>query len=341
MYDLVIVTHLPSFYKVRLYNEISKKLKVFVIFVGKSSVQRTTDFLEFDTEFDSITLSPGAFETRKILSSFLCLYNILRNLQFSRLLVSGWDLPEYWFLAFIIRKKKLSLALESTILESKATGFSAMIKRLFLSRISTVLASGSLHEKLLKALNYQGEVVITKGVGLIKKHSVFSPERIYQKKFLFLGRLAPEKNLITAIQVFNELPEFELTIAGNGPSLTELSKVAKTNVSFLSHVPNEKVFELISNHDFLLLPSSREPWGLVIEESLYCGRPVIISSNCGSVDLVKDGINGYIFNPHSPLELKSILMTINDEKFQKLIGNISQEYIDEKDRDQVKAYLEL
>ena len=47
----------------------------------------------------------------------------------------------------------------------------------------------------------------------------------------------------------------------------------------------------------LILPSVSEPWGLVINEAMASGLPVIVSDRCGCADdLVEDGANGYIFS---------------------------------------------
>ena len=67
--------------------------------------------------------------------------------------------------------------------------------------------------------------------------------------------------------------------------------------------------------------------------------PVILSNNCGSVDLVKNKFNGYVFNPNNTLDLENIIKGINDNIYQKLKVNIAVNYIESKDMDQVGSYL--
>ena len=67
--------------------------------------------------------------------------------------------------------------------------------------------------------------------------------------------------------------------------------------------------------------------------------PVIVSNNCGSVDLVNNEFNGYIFDPDSAFELETIIKGIDDNIYQKLKGNIAANYIESKDLNQIDSYL--
>mgnify|MGYP007000140648 len=70
MYDLIIVTHIPAFYKVNLYNELAKKLNILVIFIAKSTNEvRANDFLILEkSKFKYKVLYDGDIEDRNITS---------------------------------------------------------------------------------------------------------------------------------------------------------------------------------------------------------------------------------------------------------------------------------
>lgn len=148
---------------------------------------------------------------------------------------------EFWYVIFANRKNKNCLALESTINESKATGIQALIKKIFLSRISRVFVSGSLHRELLLKLGYRGDMKITKGVGIINKPSFNKEAREYHKKFLYVGRLSAIKNLERLVQVFNSLKDYSLTIVGDGEQRECLQKIASSNVVFKSAIDNKNL----------------------------------------------------------------------------------------------------
>jgi len=340
MYDYVIVTHIPAFYKVNLYNELVKRLKILVIFIASNtSEKRASDFITLEkSEFEYKVLFNGNFQDRSVSDNIFKLKAILRAVDYEKILVSGWDLKEFWYLIFTNSKSKNCLALESTINESRVDGIRGLIKKIFLSRISTVFASGKLHVELLNALHYNNKVKITKGVGIINKPTFEPMTREYKKRFLFVGRLSSEKNIKLLIEVFNKLPEFTLSIIGIGPKEDELKYIAKQNIIFLGQINNSKLKEYFLSSDILLLPSIAEPWGLVVEEALYFGMPVIVSENCGASELIEDGINGYVINIDDVENLKDVILRIDDENYQMLVNGVKKYSIDVKDDWQVESY---
>jgi len=340
MYDYIIVTHIPAFYKVNLYNELVKKLKILVVFIAtNTNEKRADDFTTLkNANFSYEVLSDGYFQTRNVLSNIKRIKTILKNNQYKRLLVSGWDLKEFWYLVMLYPKSKNYLALESTILESTPKGIKGWIKKVFSSRIATVFASGNLHVELLKALSFKGNIKITKGVGIINKPTFKKVKKEYQKRFLYVGRLSRVKNLEILIRVFNDLPNHHLTIIGDGEEKEYLKSIANQNVSFKPPIENIKLQNEFLNHDIFILPSISESWGIVVEEALYFGLPVMVSKNCGSVELVKSGENGYVFEPFDSEEIKSLVLGIGDVVYQKLVVGVSRFSVDEKDFGQAVSY---
>ncbi len=342
MYDYIIVTHIPAFYKVNLYNELAKKLKILVIFVAtNTNEKRADDFVTLkNVNFSYEVLSDGNFQSRDVISNIKKLKFILKNNTYKRLLVSGWDLKEFWYLIIFYPKSKNYLALESTILESTPKGLKGWIKRFFLSRISTVFASGNLHLELLKALNFNGNIQITKGVGIINKPVFEKIKKEYRKRFLYIGRLSNVKNLETLIKIFNGLSNNYLTIIGEGEEKEYLKSISNQNITFKPAIENISLQKEFLNHDIFILPSISEPWGLVVEEAFYFGLPVLVSKNCGSSELIESGVNGYTFEPLNLEEIKNLILNINDTVYQKLFHGVNEFSMDEKDLKQLGVYFD-
>ena len=72
--------------------------------------------------------------------------------------------------------------------------------------------------------------------------------------------------------------------------------------------------------DVLVLPTRGDVWGLVVNEALACGTPVITTTAClAGLELVKDGHNGYLVEPDNPRQLAQKINRLiwDDEKVSK------------------------
>jgi len=340
MFDILFITHIPAFYKVNLYNELSKTLNVYVIFISSdTNEKRSTDFSSLDNiNIKYSILNETEFQNRNKLLSMIKLYQLLNNLNYKKIAVGGWDLPEFWLATLMTSYHKNSLVLESTFHESKTKGFKGAIKKIFLSRISSVLASGQSHIQLLEKLDYRKKILVTCGVGIINKPKYNKKSVVYQKRFLYIGRLSKEKNLHTLINVFNGLPSYKLTIVGSGTETEKLFRLANKNISFVPPISNNEIADIYLSHDVFVLPSISEPWGLVLEEALYYGLPVIVSNRCGASELITKGVNGVLFDPLNENELWNTVTSMGTLYFNsKLVGPVVHS-IFEKDIKQVKSY---
>jgi glycosyltransferase involved in cell wall biosynthesis len=128
--------------------------------------------------------------------------------------------------------------------------------------------------------------------------------------FLYVGRLVAHKNikmLIKAFEIISSKYSFaKLLIAGEGPLSEELKQENNhnTNITFLGAKFSNDLIEVYKNGHVLILPSSYEPWGLVVNEALSAGLPVIVSDKVGAAfDLVELPETGFVFNSEKPQEL--------------------------------------
>ena len=135
--------------------------------------------------------------------------------------------------------------------------------------------------------------------------------------FLYVGRLAPEKNVETLLSAWLTYRatggDWSLVLVGDGPSAELLQKRAEISglaaeVYFPGLQPSRELPRFYAFAGCFVLPSTREPWGLVVNEAMASGLPVLVSRHCGCAeDLVEEGRNGYTFNPSSTSELEERL----------------------------------
>ncbi|MBE8735440.1 glycosyltransferase [Aeromonas veronii] len=345
-YELVFVTHLPAFYKINLYNELAKKKKILVLFISDASAIRNKDFTSATINFKYEIINVGEFEKRNIVTSCLKLATVLLSLSIDKLVVGGWDLPEFWLSIFFHRRAGNAVVVESTIYESKIGFLKKIIKQIFLARISTAYCSGSPHHELLKALDFKGDVHLTKGVGIINITDS-DCEKIRTKprnnkipvNFLYVGRLAPEKGLFFAIEYFKKHPQLNLTIVGDGPLRDQLENISPHNVTLVGSVNNKDLADIYKSHDVFLLPSHSETWGLVVEEALYFGLPIICSSYVGcNIELIENPCTGIIYSDSSISSLSNAIDEMTS-KYSFFLDNVANFSVGEKDLAQVNIYL--
>jgi glycosyltransferase involved in cell wall biosynthesis len=117
--------------------------------------------------------------------------------------------------------------------------------------------------------------------------------------FLFLSRLEDFKGLQDLFDAYIRLrtrrSDIALVIAGSG-SLERFVREASASlrsVHYVGHLTGDEIWEAYCAADVFVLPSRREPWGLVINEAMAAGRPVIVTDAAGCVDdLVQHRVSG-------------------------------------------------
>lgn len=127
----------------------------------------------------------------------------------------------------------------------------------------------------------------------------------WKKLVVFVGRLAPEKNLHWLVERMKDAPEdMGLLIVGDGDERASLErKMAQTalrnRVMLAGRFEGETLYGIMAVSDVLVLPSTSEPFGAVVAEGLSWGTPVAVSECVGAKSLVDD-LNGRIFPLDNP-----------------------------------------
>lgn len=331
----IFITNLPSFYKINLYNCINEKCKLLVIYTGLDGDDRNADFFRGEMSFEHVFLEGNTWnKIRQALA-------LLRKYDYEELFLSGWDAAVMWAMAAFSPKRKNSVVIESSLKESTVSGIKGYAKKLFCRRIAKGYVSGKPHAALLKALNFKGEIVVTRGVGVFNciPQPAYVP-RSEVKNFIYVGRLVAVKNLKFLIQVFNNLPDLHLTVVGFGEEELALRAMARENITFTGPVDNKRLAEVYQRHDVFILPSKSEPWGLVVEEALNNGLPVIVSNRVGCGDDVVTEANGLVFQWNDPESLVRTIRKMQDVAFyNSLRRNIAGMDFERIEYDQVRCYL--
>jgi len=150
-----------------------------------------------------------------------------------------------------------------------------------------------------KILSYTSSTSENKRLS-IRRHSDITTDSFV---FLYVGRLEPHKGVLDLVHVFNKLTDtysnIDLLIVGDG-SLRQIVQdlsVKYENIKYTGRLSGDDLIDKFCIADSLVLPSTFEPWGLVINEAMAAGLPVIVSDCVGChSDLVEEEITGFIYD---------------------------------------------
>jgi glycosyltransferase involved in cell wall biosynthesis len=168
---------------------------------------------------------------------------------------------------------------------------------------------GSPAERIFTAPNAVDTTFFATQAEQVKREpAVFREKFGLPRRFiLFVGRLVRIKGVFDLLEAYAKLEsglrsEVGLVFAGDGVSREELVRQAKLvspgTFCFPGFAQREDLAGLYALAETLVLPTHSEVWGLVVNEAMACGLPIIVSSVAGCVaDLVEDGWNGYVVPP--------------------------------------------
>ena len=258
------------------------------------------------------------------LMNFGIWWEIVKNKPDVVILMS-WMSPTWWLAVLAcLRTKTPFLYLTDQNVQRDLSGpkWKRWVKTLvlgkFLFRLTTgFLCAGSANRLLYEcygvpehklvpfAFSWGFENLIQIGDKLRDKKSMIRkqlgiPEFSYA--ILYCGRLSPEKSPLYLIKAYEklDLPNKVLIIVGDGELMESLKDYVASHkinsVYFFGFQNRRQIAKYYAASDVLVLPSAQETWGIVVNEAMCFGLPVVVSDQVGaSRDLVEIGINGFTF----------------------------------------------
>jgi glycosyltransferase involved in cell wall biosynthesis len=248
--------------------------------------------------------------------------------------IAGYGRPEYVFMLILSRLlgKRVVLFAESWYGTNVVTN---KLKGIFLSLFCHgFLVSGRrAFEHFSQRLGLSPERILM-GYSVVDNEHFESARDIEKENIILcVARFSPEKNLETLIKAFRDSKisqQYKLLIVGGGPLKQELTWAAGiANVEFRDWLSYQALPILYAHARLFVLPSVFEPWGLVVNEAMAAGLPVLVSQECGcALDLV-DNTNGALFFPENPLDLTMLLdaMALRSASELSAMGKRSKEII--------------
>lgn len=156
----------------------------------------------------------------------------------------------------------------------------------------------------------------------------------------YVGRIVPEKGLMTLLQALahiRELP-WRLVMVGAGPFAAQFDAQAAAlgltdRITRAGFVPHEQAPQYLSAFDLLVLPSETQPnwkeqFGRVVIEAMACGTPVVGSDSGEIPNLIRDTGGGLVFKERQPQDLADRLATlIRDPSLRARLATAGREAV--------------
>jgi len=334
---LVIITEIISPYRIPLFNALAKRTDValHVIFLAETD----PGLRQWQVYKDEIQFP---YEVLPSWRRNICGHNTLLNRGVGRvlsaarpdvILCGGYNYVASWVALRWARARDIPFFLwsESNLQDlRRGQMLVEFAKREFLARCGGFVVPGRSAFKYLQAHKIREDNIFTavnavdnnffarsarsareNEMGLRKELGL--PERY----FLFVGRLVKEKGVFELLAAYAKLNTtlregVGLVFVGDGASRKALEDKSATlhrgSVKFTGFAQRECLADYYALAETLVLPTYTDTWGLVVNEAMACGLPIIVSEAAGcTADLVTEGWNGYIV-PRTDVESLSRAM---------------------------------
>ena len=325
---VAIIHNHPIHYKHLLFCELAKQgLDFEVLFTGASSGNRIERPLPKNGEYHYRLGWDGPYEGAPAIHTARFVWRTLCELRPRAVIISGYYDVAAWTAWLWARRHKAGTILwaESNEFDYPRRAWRELPKKVFVSRCDLAHVYGESNLEYVRKLGMAPDrVFIKRAVAdterFLTDGGAESPKPRY-KVLLYVGRFSPEKNLACLLRAFRgvqqdpENPRMVLDLVGYGPLEDELRGLAKALgisplVRFRGKFPQAELPAIYRSADAFILPSLREAWGLVVNEAMLSGLPVLVSTQCGCASDLARPETGWRFSPWDEAGLTGLLKEI-------------------------------
>jgi glycosyltransferase involved in cell wall biosynthesis len=351
---LVIITEIIAPYRIPVFNALARhpEIDARIIFLSETDLS----LREWKVRKTEIHFS---YEVLPCFRRRVGRYNVLINRGISTalrkvspdvLLCGGYSYAACWQAAGWARRRNVPVLLwvESTGQDRRRNlGPVERLKKRFIEGADGFVVPGSSAAAYLKSFGIPDRMVFCAPNAVDNEFfasqsafvgSTSQADHLPDRFFLYVGRLVPEKGVFDLLAAYRKLTpalrkDCGLVFAGGGVSRAALEKLARIvspgTVVFTGFVEQEELAALYARAEALVFPTHSDPWGLVVNEAMACGLPIIATSVAGCVaDLVEDRWNGWVVASRDVEALCAALQSLAmDQALRRRMGINSQERI--------------
>jgi 1,2-diacylglycerol 3-alpha-glucosyltransferase len=276
------------------------------------------------------TLFPDqAYHLIPKLAQFRCSFRFLKRLRPDVVVTAGYVEPAMWGALALAKLKGRPAVVMGDIRGHDSWGpWLRLIKKSLVAQFDAALVAGTPQRHYFNSLGMPPARVFT-GYDVIdndyfsQRADLSRRQRQYYREaldlpdhyFLSVSRFIHEKNLPRLLKAYARYRELSptdpwaLVLCGSGALEDELRRKSVPGVKFCGFQQIETLPHYYGLAGCFILASIHESWGLVVNEAMASGLPVLVSQACGcTVDLVQEGINGFTFDPYEVEDLARLML---------------------------------
>lgn len=333
--NVLYLCNIPSPYMVDYLNELGKLCELTAVFERDNSIERGKHWNDFRfVNFKGIILNGIKIGADQSFSPQIIRH--FRNLNYDYIVVSN-PLTFTGMIAIIFFKMfNIDFIIESEgSFPKNGKGIKELIKKYFISSASYYFSTTKIANDYLKmyganenrifkypytSLN-QNEI-LAKPLNINEKNLIRKKLKLPSGKIVVaVGRFIPLKNFHILIEMWDHFnPDVSLFLIGEGSEKKRFEELIKRNINknvyIVDFLKKDKLLEFLKACDLFVHPTTSDVWGLVINEAMACGLPVITTNMCiAGTELVND-TNGRLVEVNNVLEIeKAIQSLIYDNEY--------------------------
>lgn len=312
--SVLYLVNIPSPYRVSFFNELGKYCDLTVVFERKQSSEREEEWHDYNFEnFKGIFLNgfnigaDSGFDFR--------VKNYLNSKYFNVIVVGNYSTPSGIFSINYLNSKNIPflISVDGGLIDYEENRAKYLFKKKLMSSASGWLSTGEFTNQYLTYYGADENKIYIYPFTTMKEENIINDpltkiEKIklrtelgipYNHMVLSVGQFIPRKGfdvLIKAAKKFTE--DTGVYIIGGEPT-EEYNELIKqyniNNVHFLSFLEYEELKKYYLAADVFVFPTREDVWGLVINEAMANGLPVITTTSCvAGLEMIENGVNGYL-----------------------------------------------
>lgn len=340
MRKVLFITNVPVPYRVDFFNEFAKFVDLTVCFERKGASDREESWIKTKgLNFNAIFL--GGIKVSSDKAFCPSIRKIIKAGNYDNIIVSGYSSPTAMLAIKYLRRHNMPYILSSDggLIKDNGTGFKHKFKSHFIKGANGYLSTGSETDKYLTHYGAdKSKIHHYPFTSLYAKDIFENPAPIEEKKELRRELGMPEESrIVISVGRFIESKGFDVLIksaknlhenttvyiVGGEPTDEYKKLIEENNVSNVNFVGFKTFSELVKYYrasDVFALPTRTDVWGLVINEAMSCGLPVVTTDKCvAGVTLVKENENGHIVPIDDVNELSAKLNNLLSKSDEELL----------------------